>query len=188
MADIKPNNILLDYEEATDEPVRVQSVRVADLEDSVLLPDDKNIVGGTLGNQFWRSPESWCKAKQNLPSDVFSMGVVAVYIMQKSMIFCDGLKDEDFAEGEAFQQIIMRHISYFWNEDDFIPFLKHIGEDNPFFNRIVDMVNNVQNPRPPFRKWVYIDAELRDLVLKMTRLDPASRISAREALEHPFFN
>ncbi|TGO12564.1 hypothetical protein BTUL_0086g00390 [Botrytis tulipae] len=186
--DIKPNNILLDYEETADKRLHVKSVRVSDLEDSIILSPGKGIVGGKLGNQFWRSPESWCKAKQSVSSDIFSMGIVAIYIMDKQMIFYDGLKSEDFVDGEAWNQIIMRHISFFWDQDDYLALLDHIGEDNPFFDRVIDMVNDFKGPMTPVRKWSYLDENFRDLVVNMARLDPASRLSAREALEHPFFS
>ena len=122
-----------------------------------------------------------------MSSDIFSMGIVAIYIMDKQMISYDGLKSEDFVDGEAWNQIIMRHISFFWIQDDYLEFLDHIGEDNPFFDRVIDMVNEFKGPMTPVRKWSYLDANFRDLVVNMARLDPSNRLSAREALEHLFF-
>ncbi|KAM0183868.1 hypothetical protein ACHAPF_000313 [Botrytis cinerea] len=174
-------------EETANKLLHVTSVRVSDLEDSVILSPGAGIVGGELGKQFWRSPESWCKAKQSVSSDIFSMGIVAIYIMDKQMISYDGLKSEDFVDGEAWNQIIMRHISFFWIQDDYLEFLDHIGEDNPFFDRVIDMVNEFKGPMTPVRKWSYLDANFRDLVVNMARLDPSNRLSAREALEHLFF-
>lgn len=174
-------------EETANKLLHVTSVRVSDLEDSVILSPGAGIVGGELGKQFWRSPESWCKAKQSVSSDIFSMGIVAIYIMDKQMISYDGLKSEDFVDGEAWNQIIMRHISFFWIQDDYLEFLDHIGEDNPFFDRVIDMVNEFKGPMTPVRKWSYLDANFRDLVVNMARLDPSNRLSVREALEHLFF-
>ncbi|CAD6450437.1 7e04848b-6a22-4e39-8eaf-11731cba9fbb-CDS [Sclerotinia trifoliorum] len=157
------------------------------LDDSFILLPGQGIMGGRCGNQFWRSPESWGKGRRGVLSDIFSMGIVAIYIMNKQMIFYDGSKDEDFVDGEACDQFLRRHISYFWDENDFTA-LWSILEDNPFHDRLIDIFNNTKNPRPPFRNWIKIDAELRDLVVKMARLDPTSRIGAREASEHPFFD
>ncbi|KAF7866939.1 hypothetical protein EAF04_005780 [Stromatinia cepivora] len=186
--DIKPNNILLDYDITTDGILCIKEILIADLEHSFTLLPGQGIMGGKCGNQFWRSPESWGKGRQGMLSDIFSMGIVAVYIMDKQMIFYDGLKDEDFADGEACDQILRRHISYFWDENDFTALLEYIGEDNPFHDHLINIFNNTKNPRPPFRNWIKTDAKLRDLVVKMARLDPTSRISASEALEHPFFH
>ncbi|TGO33377.1 hypothetical protein BHYA_0249g00070 [Botrytis hyacinthi] len=175
------------YEETADKLLHIKSVRVSDLEDSILLSPGTGIIGGKLGNQFWRSPESWCKAKQSISSAMFSMGIAAIYIMDKQMIFHDGLKNDDLVDGEAWNQILMRHISFFWDKDDHLAFLDHIGEGNPFFDRVIDMVNDFKGPVTPVRKWSYLDAEFRDLVVNMARLDPGSRPSAREDLKHPFF-
>ncbi|KAF7940835.1 uncharacterized protein EAE97_007021 [Botrytis byssoidea] len=185
---IKPNNILIDYEEKADKLLHIESVRVSDLEDSIVISPGTGVIGGKLGNQFWRSPESWCKAKQSVSSDIFSMVIVAIYIMDMQMIFYDGSENEDFVNGEAWNQIVMKRISFFWDKDDYLAFLDQIGEDNPFFDRVIDMVNDFEGPMTLVRKGSYLDAEFRDLVVNMARLDPHSRLSAREALEHPFFD
>ncbi|KAK0125551.1 hypothetical protein ONS96_009387 [Cadophora gregata f. sp. sojae] len=74
-SDIKPDNILLDYE-LKDGAFDVTRVQIADLEDSVILPIGKHLKNTICGNQLWRSPESWAKAAQGTPSDIFSFGIV----------------------------------------------------------------------------------------------------------------
>lgn len=74
--DIKPNNILVDYDESTDGQVVVKNVQVSDLEDTVIVPPGKWLRGPLCGNGIWRSPESWCRSRQNQASDIFSFGIV----------------------------------------------------------------------------------------------------------------
>ena len=65
-----------------------------------------------------------------------------------------------------------------------------VGEENPFFYRLIGITETFAKEniaRKPFDRWLYVDVQFRDLVSKMTNLDPASRITAREALEHPWF-
>ncbi|OIW29042.1 kinase-like protein [Coniochaeta ligniaria NRRL 30616] len=185
--DIKPNSILLDYEETTDGNLSISSVQISDLEDAVLLPPGHHLKGCLCGNQLWRSPESWARALQNTPSDVFSFGVVVVYVMLNDMIF--RVRDEELAADDAWRHILRRHISYFGDEDGFRGLLRHIGEENEFFDRLIALAGDfdADRPRKPFAMWHYVDAELRDLAVKMTNLDPARRITAREALEHAWF-
>jgi serine/threonine protein kinase len=112
---------------------------------------------------------------------------VAIYVMLKTMGFWTG---DDHAtlssDEEAWRHILRRHISYFADEDGFQGLLEHIGEENPFIERLVALAAELK-PREPFGLWEYVDARFRDLIVKMTNLDPARRISAREVLEHPWF-
>ncbi|OAA58993.1 ectomycorrhiza-induced ankyrin-domain nacht-domain containing protein [Niveomyces insectorum RCEF 264] len=184
---IKPNNILLDYEETTADDLVVKRVQISDLEDAVLLSPGKHLKGCLCGNQLWRSPESWARARQNTPSDVFSFGVVVIYVMLNDMIFL--VSNEELAGKEAWRPILRRHISYFGDEDGFKGLLQHVGEDNVFFERLIALAGDfdAERPRRPFARWYFVDAELRDLVVKVTNLDPARRITAREALQHAWF-
>ncbi|KAH6854076.1 kinase-like domain-containing protein [Chaetomium sp. MPI-CAGE-AT-0009] len=185
--DIKPSNILIDYGETPNKEVAVTQVRISDLEDSVLLDPDKSLKGCLCGNEFWRSPESWARAKQNLPSDVYSFGIMAIYIMDGEMVFA--VSDEELNGDMAWWHVLRRHISYFADEEGFQGLLEHIGQENPFFERLISLAGDFGpgNPMEPFARWHYVDADFRDLIQKMTNLDPNRRISARKALEHPWF-
>jgi serine/threonine protein kinase len=187
LPDIKPNNILLDYEETTGDALAIRRVQISDFEDAVVLPPGKNIRGCLCGNQLWRSPESWARARQNMSSDMFSFGVVVIYVMINEMVLRPS--NDKLAGDDAWWHILRRHISYFADEDGFKGLLQHIGEDNVFFDRLIALAGDFdsERPRQPFTGWQYVDEELRDLVMKMTNLDPARRITAREALSHPWF-
>lgn len=76
LTDIKANNILVDYEECADGQINVQKIQISDLEDTVILRPGKSLKGGMCGNEIWRSPESWCRARQKHSSDIFSFGIV----------------------------------------------------------------------------------------------------------------
>jgi hypothetical protein len=41
-----------------------------------VIPPDLNVRGARLGNPMWRSPEAHAAGRINLPSDVFSFGLV----------------------------------------------------------------------------------------------------------------
>lgn len=56
--------------------VDIPTVQITDLEDSVLLGPGKGVKGAMCGNENWRSPESWARAKQSLPSDVYSFAIL----------------------------------------------------------------------------------------------------------------
>ncbi|KAH6623704.1 kinase-like domain-containing protein [Chaetomium tenue] len=161
--DIKPDNILVDYDETANQELQVRSVQIGDLESAALLPQNAVIAGVITGNQIWRSPEDWTRAKQDTASDIYSFGIVAIFVVLEKMVFCP----RDEAPG-------------------LYGLLMHLGEENEYVERLGALVPEVK-PRKPFALWEPVDPEFRDLILKMTNLDPAKRITAREALKHPWF-
>lgn len=73
----------MDFEEKPDGAIEVQRVQVGDLEMGSVIPPGLNVRGAKLGNPMWRSPESHAAARINLPSDIFSFGlVVSLRILQ----------------------------------------------------------------------------------------------------------
>ncbi|KAI0402009.1 kinase-like protein [Xylaria palmicola] len=187
--DIKPNNVLIDYEQESDSggDLAIKAVQIADLEDAVIVPPGKYLRGPLCGNQLWRSPESWARSRQNHASDVFSFAIVMVYVMLNRMLFL--VSPDELASPDSWRPILRRHLSYFADRDGFNGFLYHIGEENPFHARILELADDFppENRPQPFEAWEDVDSVFRDLIVKMTRLDPALRIMAREALEHPWF-
>ncbi|KAJ0419348.1 kinase-like domain-containing protein [Aspergillus carlsbadensis] len=191
--DIKPNNILIDYDKTADDRSRVNKVQVSDLEDAVIVPPGKWLRGPLCGNALWRSPESWCRSRQNQASDVFSFGVTSansvymIYAMVNEMVF--HVPNSQMTANDSWRPILFRHISYFGDEDGVNGLLDHIGEENVFQQRLIGLVETLgtDNPRQPLETWNYLDPELRALIGRMTRLDPSQRITAEKALEHPWF-
>jgi len=107
--------------------------------------------------------------------------------MLDEMVF--RVSDSQLRAEDSWRYVLERHVSYFADEQGLNGFLGHIGEDNPFHGRLISIAGNFtpDNPRQPFESWSYVEADLRDLVCKMTNLDPTKRITARQALEHCWF-
>jgi serine/threonine protein kinase len=89
--------------------------------------------------------------------------------------------------------ILGLHVSHFVNDvEDFGRFVEyHGGEEDPFVVRIIELLtafDGKERKRAPFSRWHPVDPQFQDLVGKMTCLDPLRRITAREALQHPWFS
>jgi serine/threonine protein kinase len=110
-----------------------------------------------------------------------------IYAMVNEMVF--RVPDSQLNAEDSWRHILFRHISYFGDEEPLNGLLEHIGEGNAFQQRLVDLVGTFgpENPRQPLTTWSYLDPDLRDLIGKMTRLDPTKRITAKEALDHQWF-
>ncbi|TKW55713.1 Serine/threonine-protein kinase ATG1t [Colletotrichum tanaceti] len=107
--DIKPDNIMVDCQESADGSLDVKRVQIADLEDAVLLGPRGNLKGCLSGNDFWRSPESWARGRQNIPSSVFSFGIVSIFVMLDRMALY--VAQEDLNGEEPWRAILRRQLS-----------------------------------------------------------------------------
>jgi len=111
-----------------------------------------------------------------------------IYVMLNEMVF--RVSDDQLGADDSWRYILRRHISYVADDDGINGLLQHIGQVNPFFERIVALSQDFPpgDRRQPFSHWEYVEPELRDLVIKMTSLDPTRRISAQGALAHRWFS
>lgn len=62
LKDIKPDNVFVNCDKMAGDATEIKRVQIGDL--------------ARLGNPMWRSPESHAAARVNLPSDIFSFGLV----------------------------------------------------------------------------------------------------------------
>ena len=119
---------------------------------------------------------------------MLTLRVQALYVTLNNMVF---YSDEANAAKDLSDLILRLHVSHFaWDMDDFESFIDyHGGEDTPFVQRMIGILESftVENKRLPFNRWQGLDPNFKDLVGKMTCMDPRRRITAAEALRHPYF-
>ncbi|KAI0479965.1 kinase domain-containing protein [Xylaria cf. heliscus] len=173
----------------------VEEVQLSDLENAAYLPKGRCIKGMLAGNDNWRCPEGHFKGALNKPSDMFSFGVVCIYAILRRPIF---EADADLHTHEARGALpvsirLQRQVSYFGTRDSVDGLAAHVGDEG-VNGEVLDMLwadraADYHSYRP-FREWADVGdggAGFEDLVLGMVNLDPAKRITARRALEHPWF-
>lgn len=107
--------------------------------------------------------------------------------MTKQVIFA--IEGEDLGEGEEPLAVVLeRQISYFADEEGLNGLLMHLG-DSPWcqvFKTLRDGFN-ITNPRKPNTLWKGIDKDFKDFLTGLTKFDPSKRLTAEEALQHPWF-
>ncbi|PTU20095.1 hypothetical protein P175DRAFT_0517093 [Aspergillus ochraceoroseus IBT 24754] len=179
--DIKADNIFINWQNHND-GIIIDQVQLGDLEDAAQIPPGCDMVGKQAGNWMWRKDLS-----VNKPSDIFSFALVCICAVHKRIIFA--VRAEELEEGvDPLAVVIERQISCFADEHGLNGFLKHLG-DNPWV-RVFEVTRdgfNQETPREPFAFWNGIDDDFKSLVCAMTRFDPGERITARQALEHRWF-
>jgi serine/threonine protein kinase len=113
--------------------------------------------------------------------------------MTKRVVF--GVLPEELGPDEELLSVVLeRQLSYFGDPDAFNGFLEYLHAARPT-KPWIEVFQAVRSSfsaeylREPFYLWqdAGIDEDFRDLVVKMANLDPRKRITAREALEHRWF-
>jgi serine/threonine protein kinase len=86
---------------------------------------------------------------------------------------------------------LQRQVSYFGDREGVNGLLKHIADDDTschVLRLLWDERSEDSIPYKPFSEWPEIDnAVFKDLIRRLTNLDPTKRITAHQALEHPWF-
>jgi serine/threonine protein kinase len=94
---------------------------------------------------------------------------------------------------DRWHRALLRQISMCADNEGFKGFLEHIGPDQPFQKHLVQLYRAFDEDHSDQRAPIATDNSLTlqpdaaDLVAKMMNLDPARRITAREALGHGYF-
>lgn len=111
-----------------------------------------------------------------------------IYAVHQRVIFAVG--ENELGDGEdVLAHVLERQISYFADKEGLAGLLKYLG-DSPWvevFGVLRDGFN-ADNPRKLFSLWQGVDEGLQDLVGRLTTFDPAKRLTALEALDHPWIS
>lgn len=86
---------------------------------------------------------------------------------------------------------LQRQVSYFGEVNGLNGLMRHVG-DEAINCKVLGMLwedrRAEYHPYVPFSEWTeVVDAAFKDLVLGLMSLDPGRRLTARGALEHPWF-
>ncbi|KAH8710021.1 kinase domain-containing protein [Phaeosphaeriaceae sp. PMI808] len=190
--DVKLDNVMVDFHGTGSELV-VEKAQLTDLENSAYLPKGRCIKGMLPGNDNWRSPEGHLRAELNKPTDIFSFGAMCIYAVLGRVIFGPDEDMRKYTDQGALAPMVrlQRQVSYFGDRDGINGLLTHVGDDELSLqlpSNAYDGKDDDDHGYKHFSTWPEVkDDTFQHLVLSMMSLDPKRRITAKQALEHPWF-
>lgn len=111
-------------------------------------------------------------------------------MLRRIILRIDEEEERQLSSAEKERIIVRRLLSHFGDSPGLVGLLNHLDEESAQWRDLVlDVIKEftADNPRRPFPMWDDVDESFRDLVTRLTSLDPARRITSREALDHPWF-
>ncbi|KAI8881692.1 kinase-like protein [Backusella circina FSU 941] len=196
--DLKPENILLVDSTSIESPYSVKGVnqktkilqstdiRLIDFGSATFEQDYHSSVVAT---RHYRAPEIILGIGWSYPCDIWSIGCILVEFMTGDALF----QTHDNLEHLAMMEVVLgkippkliksasREAQKFFKEDLLRYPDVHTSKQSKKYVRALKPLKNIIVPDTSPK------ADLLDLLTKMLVYDPAHRISAREALRHPFF-
>ncbi|KAJ9237220.1 hypothetical protein DTO166G5_3616 [Paecilomyces variotii] len=180
--DIKPSNVLVNYGKGH---IRFRDVQLADFGSTVHVYSSYAQRGDSIGTPIFRSPEAHLQMKWDTATDIWSFGAMLISLLY----------------GEGFH-IFKPDVSPDHDDYDIKILLKHHRCFGPFpesYEEIADqerlavLIWVMQNSPPetlrPFHLTTTqeISQEDKEFVLKVMKLDPRDRPTARELLDDGWF-
>ena len=97
--------------------------------------------------------------------------------------------EEKLPEGATLQDVVVaRQISYFADYEGACGLVKYFDDESKgrYFAMIANRFTK-NNPREPFDTRPDLEPSFKDLIMRMMNVDPNKRLTAKEALSHPWF-
>ncbi|KAI3395295.1 hypothetical protein diail_1493, partial [Diaporthe ilicicola] len=198
---------LVDWTLDSNSDPKVTKVASGDFDIALKLSHERPLrAPHAVGNVLWRSPEGQSGKGIAKPSDVYSFGRVPKTLVDNPFLqWIHGIgggpmliPDDDTIEPlivsgvPVEQEVLVRHFLYFGPLPDGL--LRHVGDEtwDTFFRAASEIAESeaVDDPNDRFPRWPediapHLSSEAKDIISRMTNLDPAKRVTIEEVLEHP---
>ncbi|KAI0995716.1 hypothetical protein K3495_g12465 [Podosphaera aphanis] len=193
--DMKLHNVLVDLTTSNDDKgdIRFTNVALADLGQS--LPVDHKYVkeGITIGSPVWRSPESILGLPWNTSTDIWSFGLCVIALLVGR--YYDIMKPSDgttIDDRNYYRSVLKEHYRFFGPfESSFIE-LAGEGETKERVKRVLNYLATKVELMDR-RGFIYfgimndLKKEEVEFIIRVMKLDPRDRPTARELLQDKWF-
>ncbi|CZS96161.1 uncharacterized protein RAG0_05596 [Rhynchosporium agropyri] len=190
-ADVKPDNVLVDWTCDSEGKKVVTAVALGDFDITCKLQEgESRLTPDAMGNAMWRSPEGQT-GMTTRASDIYSLGLVYIYILGGGdLLILNDYQKLVKAGISPEQEVVTRHFCYFGPVPES---LYQQIKDEKWRNALQlasKMAKAEVEERPMLRMMVW-GQELGETALEMlsgmTNLDPKARLKIDQVLALPFW-
>ncbi|KJX93784.1 calcium/calmodulin dependent protein kinase [Zymoseptoria brevis] len=185
-ADIKPDNVLIDWESDSEGNKTVTNVALGDFDIACKLKDgETRLTPHAVGNAMWRSPEAQTGIS-NRASDVYSLGLVYIYVLGGGdLLVLKNYQDLLKAGITPEQEIITKHFCYFGPVPESL--YQQIRDEDwrTALRGASEMAEAEVKDRPILRLQLWgqeLGESALELLSGMTNLDPKARLTIDQVL------
>ncbi|AEO62063.1 hypothetical protein MYCTH_2312992 [Thermothelomyces thermophilus ATCC 42464] len=190
--DVKPDNVLVNWACDHNGNKTVSEVVLGDFDIAFKSEDGRpRQTPYAIGNVTWRSPEGQTGRGVTKASDIFSFGLVCIYVLGGAdLLLLDDYQELAKHGISPEQEILVRHFSYFGpvtegllrqvDSEDWCNALKGASE--------MAEVAVKEQPELRFEWWgKELGPEAQNMISGMTKMDPMARMTIDEVLAHPWW-
>ncbi|OCL11112.1 putative serine/threonine protein kinase [Glonium stellatum] len=186
--DLKPNNVFLDWYVDKNDQFQLEKVTLGDM-DCALKLEDQKLLNQRMGNVMWRSPEGQLGKGVGKPSEVFSFGLLCLYVITGVQCFHPNF---DELETEPEPVILFKLLSAFGPLPDAL--VKHVNDEEAesllrgLWQAIAEDESNETFEQWSEETFPNLNDEAKSLILRMTHLDPAKRARMSDIMMDCYWN
>ncbi|KAF2220302.1 kinase-like domain-containing protein [Elsinoe ampelina] len=190
--DLKPDNILVNWTNDDRNHKIITDVILGDFDISLKQGDaDPRHEQYAVGNVMWRSPEGQIGRRGTTMSDVYSFGLVFIFVLGGAdLLIIDDAQELARLDIIPEQYIVNRHFAYFGPVPQ--SFIDGLADETwrQRFRQSADAAERMAAERPEMRLSYWgqdLGPEALQLVAAMTSLEPATRPSIDEIMAHEWW-
>ncbi|KAH7552754.1 kinasehypothetical proteinlike protein [Bipolaris maydis] len=190
--DIKPDNILVNWSNDEEGTKKITNVALGDfdiafrLEPGALLHSTR-----AVGNVMWRSPEGQTGRGLSKASDLYSFGLVCLFVLgAEKLLLIDSYEALVKLGISPEQEILTRHFSYFGPANQGL--FNHINSEKwtKALRLVSEMTELDVQDQPDLRFEVWgrqLGSGAQEMISGMMKMDPKARSTIHQVMEHPWW-
>ncbi|KAI7352865.1 hypothetical protein KC320_g4301 [Hortaea werneckii] len=190
-ADVKPDNILVDWISDDEGNKVVTDVALGDFDIACkLMEGETRHTPHAVGNAMWRSPEGQTGIS-TMASDIYSLGLVYIYALGGAdLLILNDYQKLAKAGVTPEQEVLTRHFCYFGP----VPESLYQQIKDKKWRHALQLASSMaeaevkERPMLRLRAWGQeLGESALDLLSAMTNIDPKGRLTIDQVLAHPYW-